>query len=67
MINSLASSFLWHGCLDNPRSDKLAWEDVCYLREKGGLGLKNLSSWNTVFGHKLIWLLHFRAGSLWVA
>lgn len=36
-------------------------------KNEGGLGIRSLSSWNTVFGIKLIWMLYFRAGSIWVA
>ena len=67
MINSLSTSFLWHGCLDNPRGANISWQDVCRPKVEGGLGLRNSASWNIDFGLKLIWLLHFRAGSLWVA
>lgn len=67
LINSLSTSFLWHGCLDNSRGAKVAWQDVCRPKVEGGLGLRNTASWNIVFGLKLIWLFHFRAGSLWVA
>ena len=66
MIQSLLSSFLWHGTLDNA-SAKVAWDSLCYPKCEGGLGIRGLSSWNTVFGIKLIWMLYFRAGSIWVA
>ncbi|KAL0644150.1 hypothetical protein Bca4012_042440 [Brassica carinata] len=46
---------------------KFSWQDVCCPKVEGGLVLRNSASWNIVFGLKLIWLLHFRAGSLWVA
>ena len=46
LINSLSSSFLWHGCLDNPRGAKVSWENVCCPKVEGGLGLRNSASWN---------------------
>lgn len=66
MIQSLLSSFLWHGTLGNT-SAKVAWDSLCYPKAEGGLGIRSLTSWNTVFGIKLIWMLYFRAGSIWVA
>ena len=66
MIQSLLSSFLWHGNMDST-SAKVAWETLCFPKSEGGLGIRGLSSWNTVFGVKLIWMLYFRAGSIWVA
>ncbi|XP_020881839.1 uncharacterized protein LOC9313537 [Arabidopsis lyrata subsp. lyrata] len=34
---------------------------------EGGLGLRNIGSWNETCALKLFWLLFFRDGSLWVA
>lgn len=31
------------------------------------MGFRSLSSWNDTCGLKLIWMLYFRAGSIWVA
>lgn len=39
MIQSLVSSFLWRGTLDNNSSAKVAWDSLCYPKAEGGLGL----------------------------
>lgn len=32
LINSLSTSFLWHGCLENPRGAKVSWQEVVALK-----------------------------------
>ncbi|CAA7020346.1 unnamed protein product [Microthlaspi erraticum] len=66
-INILSSSFLWHGKTGIASGAKVAWNSLCFPKEEGGLGLKDISSWNNACLLKLIWLLFFRAGSIWVA
>ncbi|CAA7047953.1 unnamed protein product [Microthlaspi erraticum] len=66
-INSLSSSFLWHGKLDCPTGAKVSWSEVCYPKAEGGLGIRSISSWNEVCGLKLLWMLFFKSGSIWVA
>ena len=37
------------------------------LKREGGLGIKNLAIWNNACCLKLIWLLFFQSGLMWVA
>lgn len=41
-INSLCSSFLWHGTIGISTGAKVAWEDLVMPKAEGGLGLRNL-------------------------
>ncbi|KAG7552176.1 hypothetical protein ISN45_Aa06g027810 [Arabidopsis thaliana x Arabidopsis arenosa] len=66
-INSLCSSFLWHGKAGIASGAKVAWHDICFPKKEGGLGLRHIGSWIETCALKLIWMLFFRAGSLWVA
>ncbi|KAG7551859.1 Endonuclease/exonuclease/phosphatase superfamily [Arabidopsis thaliana x Arabidopsis arenosa] len=66
-IESMCSSFLWSGSLENHNKAKVAWSTVCLPKNEGGLGLRKLSVWNTTLSLKLIWLLFSNSGSLWVA
>ncbi|KAG2304447.1 hypothetical protein Bca52824_033098 [Brassica carinata] len=36
-------------------------------KKNGGLGINDLSTWNIYWCLRLIWLLFFQSGSLWVA
>ncbi|CAA7062075.1 unnamed protein product [Microthlaspi erraticum] len=66
-INSLCSSFLWHGKLDIPIGARVSWEALSFPKSEGGLGIKLVSSWNETCGLKLLWMIFFRSGSIWVA
>ncbi|XP_018435547.2 uncharacterized protein LOC108807802 [Raphanus sativus] len=66
-INSLCSSFLWHGTIGISTGAKVAWKDICTPKKEGGLGIRNIVTWSDTCALKLIWMLFFRAGSIWVA
>ncbi|CAH2080111.1 unnamed protein product, partial [Thlaspi arvense] len=66
-INSMAGSFLWHGKAEVQTGAKVSWPAVCFPMQEGGLGLRSLTSWNETCALKLIWMLFFRGGSIWVA
>ncbi|CAA7043002.1 unnamed protein product [Microthlaspi erraticum] len=46
---------------------KVAWRSLAYPKSEGGLGLRDIESWNNACALKLFWMLFFRAGSIWVA
>ncbi|CAA7019532.1 unnamed protein product [Microthlaspi erraticum] len=66
-INSLSSSFLWHGKTGSAFGAKVAWSSLSLPKGEGGLGIKDAVSWNNACVMKLIWLLFFQADSIWVA
>lgn len=66
-LESICNAFLWSGAPNSSRGAKISWISVCSPKKKGGLGLRNLMDSNQVYGLKLIWLLFFSNGSLWVA
>lgn len=45
-IDSLCAKFLWKGDINAAASAKVSWESCCHSKEEGGLGLRNLESWN---------------------
>lgn len=66
-INSLCGVFLWKGDIEQHHSARVSWEVVTKPKREGGLGIKNLAIWNKACCLKLIWLLFFQSGSVWVA
>ncbi|CAG7889626.1 unnamed protein product, partial [Brassica rapa] len=66
-INSLCGVFLWQGNIEQHHTARVSWEVVTKPKREGGLGIKNLSIWNKACCLKLIWLLFFQSGSVWVA
>lgn len=66
-INIMCRRFLWSGDPATSKKANVKWSQVCSPKSVGGLGLRDLFSWNKVFGLKLIWLLFSNSGFLWVA
>ncbi|XP_022870493.1 uncharacterized protein LOC111389759 [Olea europaea var. sylvestris] len=44
----------------------VAWKDICLPKEEGGLGLKDLKSWNLALLDKSLWKIHNKKDSLWI-
>lgn len=66
-INSLYGIFLWKGDIEEHHAARVSWEVVTKSKREGGLGIKNLGIWNKACCLKLVWLLFFQEGSVWVA
>lgn len=66
-INSLCNVFLWKWNNESHNSTRVAWETVVLTKDQGGLGIRDLHTWNKTCCLKLIWMLFFRACSVWVA
>lgn len=67
IINSLFGAYLWRRTTEGHHSARVAWETVTLTKTEGGLGVRDLIYWNKACLIKLIWLLFFKAGSIWVA
>ncbi|XP_013630775.1 PREDICTED: uncharacterized protein LOC106336482 [Brassica oleracea var. oleracea] len=65
-INSLCSIFLWKGAIEGHNSARVSWETVVLTKRQGGLGVKDLLTWNRACTLRLLWLLFFRPESVWV-
>lgn len=66
-INSLCGVFLWKGNIEDHHTARVSWNVVTTPKKEGGLGINDLLLWNKACCLKLIWLLFFQAGSVWVA
>lgn len=66
-INSLCGAYLWRGTTEGNHTARVSWETVMLPKSEGGLGIMNLHYWNKACTIKLLWLLFFRSGSIWVA
>ncbi|XP_028067833.1 uncharacterized protein LOC114270499 [Camellia sinensis] len=65
-IESLLRSFLWSGVELKKHSAKIAWRYICRGKNEGGLGFKDLATWNKAAIAKHVWYL-FSGGdcSMW--
>lgn len=66
-INSLCGTYLWKESLEGHHTARVSWEEVTHSKQEGGLGIRDLITWNKACALKLVWLLFFRPGSIWVA
>ncbi|CAA7045062.1 unnamed protein product [Microthlaspi erraticum] len=66
-IESMCNAFLWSGSPNDTHKSKVSWDDICYPKEEGGLGIRRLRETSLVFALSLIWRLFSSTGSLWVA
>ncbi|KAL6514499.1 hypothetical protein OROGR_020078 [Orobanche gracilis] len=64
-VNTICRQFLWSGDIGG-RKSRVAWDDVCKPRTKGGLGLRHLETWNKAVLLKLLWAIHMKEDKLWV-
>lgn len=63
-VEQLCFAFLWIGPVLKYTNAKVAWKDVCLIKNEGGLGLRDLKEVKRVYGLKLIWRM-LSGVSLW--
>lgn len=66
-INSMCGAYLWKGTMEGHHSARVSWVEITRSEEEGGLGVRDLVSWNKASSIKMIWMLFFTSGSIWVA
>ncbi|GJY17397.1 uncharacterized protein Tco_0388888, partial [Tanacetum coccineum] len=65
-INQLMRGFLWcHGDMKRGKA-KVAWDDLCLPKHKGGLAIRHLERFNMALMTKHIWNIVVRKESMWV-
>lgn len=64
-IERLCSAFLLSGPDLNGRKVKIAWKDVCKMKQEGGWVMRSLREINLVSCQKLIWRI-LSSNSVWV-
>ncbi|XP_071727568.1 uncharacterized protein [Rutidosis leptorrhynchoides] len=64
-IERLLKGFLWCQSDSAKGKAKVAWYDVCFPKDQGGLGLKNLREWNESLVVKNLWRIITQKDSLW--
>ncbi|GKU97317.1 hypothetical protein SLEP1_g10479 [Rubroshorea leprosula] len=65
-IDAAFRNFVWTGKWDQSAMALVAWSDICVLKTEGGLGVKQLASWNRAALCKYIWLICKKQQDLWV-
>ena len=62
---TLQHRFLWSGGPEQNKITWVKWEPVCLPKEKGGLGLKDIRTFNLALLAKWKWILFQHHGQLW--
>ncbi|XP_028184939.1 uncharacterized protein LOC114371809 [Glycine soja] len=68
VVNKLVSiqrRFLWGGGMEQRKIAWVKWETVCLPKDKRGLGIKDLKTFNTTLLGKWRWDLFQQHGELW--
>ncbi|KAL2929461.1 hypothetical protein RDABS01_034872 [Bienertia sinuspersici] len=58
--------YLWHGIGNNGMGGYVAWDEVCFPKKWGGLGLRNIRVCNQATMGRLAWEVAQKQDSLWV-
>ncbi|KAE8721578.1 Disease resistance family protein / LRR family protein [Hibiscus syriacus] len=66
-FEQLCSRFFWKGSDTSAVGARVSWVKICKPKSEGGLGLKDIKSWNNACLIFLIRKLLVREGSLWIA
>ena len=66
-INQLCTGFFWKGSDQLARGARVSWSLICLPKAEGGLGVKDMFSWNKACIMQNIWSIIVKAGSLWIA
>jgi hypothetical protein len=64
-ITGMQSWFLWGWSIDNRKIHRLAWDIVAKEKDKGGLGVGNISAKNKALLFKWIWKLGSNDKASW--
>lgn len=65
MVEKLSRAFIWGDTESSKHPCLLNWLDICQPKDRGGLGVKILVTWNRVCLLKLIWKLAYGERGLW--
>ncbi|KAK3193376.1 hypothetical protein Dsin_024686 [Dipteronia sinensis] len=65
IIEQKFRSFLWKGVESDTKGSNISWSDICLPKKEGGLGIKDLSSWNKALMIRHLWILIYGTNNLW--
>ncbi|XP_039020908.1 uncharacterized protein LOC120152868 [Hibiscus syriacus] len=65
-IEQLCSRFFWKGSDKTATGARVSWKNICFLKYEGGLGIKDMKSWDKACMISLIKNILVGEGSLWV-
>ena len=64
-LKRIQRRFLWGGGLEQKRIAWIKWDQVCMPKDKGGLGIKDIDSFNLALLAKWKWNYMQEKGEIW--
>ncbi|GKB03880.1 RNA-directed DNA polymerase, eukaryota, reverse transcriptase zinc-binding domain protein [Tanacetum coccineum] len=65
-IDKIQKDFLWGQTDIKKGKAMVVWKQLCYPKDQGGLGLKDLGLWNEALMSKHLWNIASNKESLWI-
>ncbi|KAL2901530.1 hypothetical protein RDABS01_026612 [Bienertia sinuspersici] len=65
-IEKVCRAYLWNGEWFSDSPGYIAWKNVYRRKKSGGLGFRNIHTWNTASMAKHVWALARKQDNLWV-
>ncbi|KAM6547870.1 hypothetical protein CsatB_019546 [Cannabis sativa] len=65
-IEAICRAFLWKGNSMFQGAGSVAWHSICQPKAGGGLGIKDLETWNKAAISKYVWAISNKQESLWL-
>ncbi|CAL1367519.1 unnamed protein product [Linum trigynum] len=66
-VEKICSHFVWGVGSGMKLRANVAWQKLAYPKKEGGLGFRDMYSWNRACMIRHIWLILLQEGSIWVA
>ncbi|CAN0893220.1 Putative ribonuclease H protein At1g65750 [Linum grandiflorum] len=66
-VEKLCNNFLWGVDGVHRKRVKVAWSQLACPFHEGGIGLRDLGSWNIACNSRHLWSVLLQSGSIWVA
>ena len=65
ILTQICHNFLWSGTEDYNKPSHISWYQSCLPKNKGGLGIKDLTAWNKATITKLVWAAADKKDTTW--
>lgn len=62
----ICKNFFWDGRVILNRFFFIVWDNMCYSKREGGLGMKDYEMWYLVIIGKFVWDVVFKAEKMWM-
>lgn len=65
-VTKICRDFLWSGKAYSHKLVSIAWENLCWSKASGGLGFRDVVTWNIACLGKYIWAIVAKQDNVWI-